>query len=106
HHRARESAQRKERRDSALIARSGEAGIVKQPDEQLPGYYAARAAEYERIYEKPERQRDLARLRELIPAYFAGRDVLDVACGTGYWTQWIAPGARRVTAIDINVETL
>ena len=73
---------------------------------QLPAYYAARAAEYERIYDKPERQADLAELRRLIPAYFAGRTVLEIACGTGYWTQFIAPVARSVTAIDINTETL
>jgi SAM-dependent methyltransferase len=73
---------------------------------QLPAYYAARAAEYERIYQKPERQADLAELRRLVPGYFAGRAVLEIACGTGYWTQFIAPVARSVTAIDINAETL
>jgi demethylmenaquinone methyltransferase/2-methoxy-6-polyprenyl-1,4-benzoquinol methylase len=72
----------------------------------LAGYYAARAQEYERIYDKPERQADLARLKRLIPAYFASRDVLEIACGTGYWTQFIAPAARKVTATDINPETL
>lgn len=75
-------------------------------DADLPGYYAARAREYESIYDKPERQADLARLRALIPDYFVGRDVLEVACGTGYWTQFIAERARRMTAIDINPETL
>lgn len=74
--------------------------------EQLATYYAARAQEYERIYHKPERQSDLARLQRLIPAYFAGRDVLEIACGTGWWTQFIAPVARKVTATDINEETL
>lgn len=53
-------------------------------DLQLAGYYAARAAEYERIYDKPERQAELQRLRALIPAYLAGRSVLEIACGTGY----------------------
>ncbi len=75
-------------------------------DARLTAYYAARAAEYERIYHKPERQRDLQRLRALIPSYFAGRAVLEIACGTGYWTQFIAPVASRVTALDINEETL
>ena len=73
---------------------------------QLADYYAARAQEYERIYDKPERQSDLARLKRLIPAYFTGRDVLEVACGTGYWTQFIAPAARKVTGTDVNPETL
>ena len=42
----------------------------------------------------------------MIPSYFVGREVLEIACGTGYWTQFIAPVARKVTAIDINSETL
>src|SRR5687767_7455047 len=75
-------------------------------DPQLSHYYAERAREYERIYDKPERQADLAKLRRAIPAYLASRDVLEVACGTGYWTQYIAPAARHVTALDINEETL
>ena len=77
-----------------------------ETDTELTIYYAARANEYERIYYKPERQTDLARLRELIPAYFAGRRVLEIACGTGYWTQFIAQRALKVTATDINPETL
>jgi SAM-dependent methyltransferase len=72
----------------------------------LPAYYAARAAEYERIYDKPERQPDLARLRTLIPALLAGRNVFEIACGTGYWTAIIAPSALGVVGIDINSETL
>ena len=75
-------------------------------DTQLSQDHAERAREYERIYDKPERQADLARLRALIPGYFVGRHVLEIACGTGYWTQFIAPAARSVTAIDINEETL
>jgi demethylmenaquinone methyltransferase/2-methoxy-6-polyprenyl-1,4-benzoquinol methylase len=80
--------------------------MIAHADAALTAYYAARAKEYERIYDKPERQADLARLRKLIPQYLAGRDVLEVACGTGYWTQFIAPLARTVTATDINPETL
>ena len=72
----------------------------------LAGYYAARAAEYDRIYDKPERQADLATLREVIPRCFADREVLEIACGTGYWTQYLARTAHAVTAIDINEETL
>ena len=65
-------------------------------------YYSRRAAEYERIYEKPERQAELEWLRKRVPEVFAGRDVLEIACGTGYWTQFIARAARKVHACDIN----
>jgi demethylmenaquinone methyltransferase/2-methoxy-6-polyprenyl-1,4-benzoquinol methylase len=73
---------------------------------QLETYYAKRAREYERIYEKAERQEELAWLRERLPQLFANRHVLEIACGTGYWTQYIATTAARVTACDINEPVL
>jgi len=72
----------------------------------MEAYYARRAAEYEKIYDKPERQADLARLREDLPALFKGERVLEIACGTGYWTPLIAAQAGSVRAIDHAEETL
>jgi SAM-dependent methyltransferase len=75
-------------------------------EHKLKDYYARRAHQYERIYAKPERQADLARLRESVPAIFDGRDVLEIACGTGYWTQYVATRAASVLATDVNEEVL
>jgi demethylmenaquinone methyltransferase/2-methoxy-6-polyprenyl-1,4-benzoquinol methylase len=72
----------------------------------MESYYARRAAEYERIYDKPERQADLARLRAELPALFEGERVLEIACGTGYWTPLIAARAESVLALDYAEETL
>lgn len=72
----------------------------------LSEYYRARTEEYERIYAKPERQDDLTKLARLIPSLLAGKNVLEVACGTGYWTQHLAGTGERITATDINPETL
>jgi ubiquinone/menaquinone biosynthesis C-methylase UbiE len=72
----------------------------------LADYYAKRAPDYDRIYEKPERQADLAMLRELVGQAFADRAVLEVACGTGYWTQVLARTSHRLVATDINDEVL
>ncbi|AHG64330.1 class I SAM-dependent methyltransferase [Advenella mimigardefordensis] len=69
-------------------------------------YYGARANEYDRIYAKPERQADLRQLQIWLPTLFAGRSVLEIACGTGYWTQFYAPMAERVVALDAARETL
>lgn len=69
-------------------------------------YYAARAAEYDNIYLKPERQPDLRRIESWLPLFFANRQVLEIACGTGYWTQFIAPAAAHVVAIDTSPETM
>ena len=85
---------------------------MQQPSEQssqkqqLEDYYARRAHEYERIYDKPERQADLASLRERIPLLLSGRHVLEIACGTGYWTQFVAARAASVLATDVNDEVL
>ena len=65
-------------------------------------YYAQRAAEYERIYGKPERQADLHTLKEFLSSAFSREQVLEIACGTGYWTQFIARSARAILATDFN----
>lgn len=75
-------------------------------DPKMQAYYASRASEYERIYAKPERQPDLRRLERLIPDALKGRRVIEVACGTGYWTQHLAPVASFVLATDTAAETL
>lgn len=69
-------------------------------------YYQQRAPEYDEVYAMPERQADLAELKRLLPPLVAGRRVLEIAAGTGYWTQVIAPAAASVTATDLNPETL
>lgn len=72
----------------------------------LIDYYAKRAAEYERIYARPERQADLCALRKRIAQMFSGKKVLELACGTGYWTEVIGERAAEVVALDVNEEVL
>jgi ubiquinone/menaquinone biosynthesis C-methylase UbiE len=72
----------------------------------MKDYYAARAAEYDRIYLKPERQADLRAIEAWLPEVFAGRRLLEIACGTGYWTQWLASACLSVTGIDTAEQTL
>ena len=74
--------------------------------DKLAAYYAQRATEYERIYARPERQSDLRALEARVRKMFAGRKVLELACGTGYWTPFIASTAAQVTALDLNDEVL
>lgn len=69
-------------------------------------YYARRAREYERIYHKPERQAELRDLERSIAGLLAGREVLEIACGTGYWTERIAPSAASIVATDAGDEVL
>jgi demethylmenaquinone methyltransferase/2-methoxy-6-polyprenyl-1,4-benzoquinol methylase len=73
---------------------------------ELVDYYRRRAREYEAIYAKPERQGDLHFLREHIPSRLAGRRVLEVACGTGYWTVLVARTAAGIVAVDAAEEPM
>lgn len=82
------------------------ANVMPHPDAALKRYYAARALEYERIYAKPERQADLRQLELRLPEMLDGRKILELACGTGYWTQFLARKAQSILALDANPETL
>jgi SAM-dependent methyltransferase len=73
---------------------------------ELQAYYAARANEYDEVYSKPERQTDLRAMERWLPPLLSGRRVLEIACGTGYWTQFIEIVAKRLVAIDVAAETL
>jgi protein-L-isoaspartate O-methyltransferase len=75
-------------------------------DQELLDYYGGRAGEYERTYEKPERQADLQRVRAWLRAELAGHRILEIACGTGYWTTWLAPVAESIVATDLNPAVL
>ena len=75
-------------------------------EESMRQYYAQRAQIYERVYYKPERQGDLRAMESALAAPFAGRHVLEVACGTGWWTPHGARLAASWLATDLNPETM
>jgi demethylmenaquinone methyltransferase/2-methoxy-6-polyprenyl-1,4-benzoquinol methylase len=74
--------------------------------ETLRDYYARRAAVYERVYFKPERQADLRAMEASLAEPFAGRHGLEIACGTGWWTPHAARRAASWLATDLNPETM
>ncbi|MDX8362624.1 class I SAM-dependent methyltransferase [Cytobacillus sp. IB215316] len=71
-------------------------------------YYSNRAQEYERVYYRNDevRQKEQAAIRESMSTLFVNKHVLEVACGTGYWTQFVAQDASHITAIDFSEEVL
>jgi len=75
------------------------------PD-NLIAYYAARAAEYDDVYRKPERQDDIGSLRSIVRQLLSGHSVLEVTCGTGFWTEEIAATAGHIHATDVNDSVL
>jgi ubiquinone/menaquinone biosynthesis C-methylase UbiE len=80
--------------------------MSRQPDgeyiEETARYYEMRAREYEDLYYRPEsdRREELGLLARFLEESMRGRRVLEVAAGTGYWTQVIAKTAVSVTGVD------
>jgi SAM-dependent methyltransferase len=70
----------------------------------LSEYYSKRAKEYERIYNRddPVRQSEQNKIAMEIKGIFPKRKILEVACGTGFWTKVIAKTARSVLATDAS----
>ncbi len=75
-------------------------------DLEMKAYYRDRAPIYDRVYFYPERQEDLRFLESYIPQQFVGCSVLEIAAGTGYWTQFIATHANSILATDATKEAL
>jgi len=69
-------------------------------------YYSQRAKEYEKIYDLPERQYDLRRIKEFLEVSFTNKEVFEIACGTGYWTQYISETVKSIFSTDINESVL
>jgi SAM-dependent methyltransferase len=76
--------------------------------EEMQQYYARRAAEYDASmgYDDPARVAGLGAARDCMARQLAGRRVLEIACGPGFWTQQMAGAAREIVATDFNQSTL
>lgn len=72
----------------------------------LKTYYQRRAKEYDLVYQKSERQSDLKELQGYLKPIFENKKVLEIACGTGYWTKTIAETCSSILATDINAAVL
>ncbi len=77
-------------------------------DHDLLTYYRARAAEYEQTCyrDRPERRDELDAEGLYLRGLVRGKEVLDLACGTGYWTRVLADTAAFIAAVDLSVEMI
>lgn len=85
--------------------------------QQQADYYRARAPEYDDWFFRRGRydrgptanadwHAEVALLRGALERFRPEGDVLELACGTGLWTQQLAVTARSVTAVDAAPEML
>ena len=75
---------------------------------EMVEYYDCRAAEYDHSmgYGDPAAGIFYEPIIQFLRQKFCGRDVLEIACGPGYWTQQIADVATSVLATDVNQSVL
>lgn len=74
----------------------------------LNEYYSKRAKEYEDVYHRPDkiRLKEQKFLAEYISKTFKGRYVLELACGTGFWTKHLLKSAKKILATDYSSNML
>jgi SAM-dependent methyltransferase len=82
--------------------------VTRHDDAVLRRYYDQRAPEYEDIYNPRDvaHGHELGELSRTLRDALRGRRVLEVACGTGYWTAAVAQVAREVVATDVSLPML
>jgi demethylmenaquinone methyltransferase/2-methoxy-6-polyprenyl-1,4-benzoquinol methylase len=80
-------------------------------------YYRARAAEYDEWWLRQGRYdrgpalngqwfTEAAEVRSALAAFRPAGRILELACGTGIWTEQLAPFATRLMAVDASAEML
>src|SRR6266480_1914240 len=72
----------------------------------LQEYYHRRAPGYDSLYHRADRQEELDEAAKILQQIFFGKEVLEIACGTGYWTERISQTAKFIFASDINESML
>jgi SAM-dependent methyltransferase len=77
-------------------------------DEALRKYYDQRASVYDDMYLRrdPLWRKNLEALADEMAKTLSGRSVLEIACGTGFWTEIVARTAKNVVAVDASEKML
>jgi SAM-dependent methyltransferase len=79
---------------------------MNRQNDPVARYYASSTQAADAALSRAERANDLSKMRDRIAQLVRGQAVLELACGTGYWTEVIAATAERVLATDILDEMI
>lgn len=75
-------------------------------NDNIKSYYSLRSEDYDTLYERPDRLVDLAGMLSVVREKLQGRRILEIACGTGYWTELLADCVESIQCIDTSPEML
>jgi SAM-dependent methyltransferase len=98
-----------------LSSPESDSGAIEQTLRDQLAYYRARAAEYDEWFLRQGRYdrgheanqrwfREVAEVRAALREHLPADDVLELASGTGLWTEFLAAGATHVTCVDASPE--
>jgi len=71
-------------------------------NQQVAKYYALLGEALEDKYLEPDMDEDIDDMSIHLGNVLAGHTVLELGCGTGFWTEVAAESAQSVLALDIN----
>ena len=71
-------------------------------NQQVAKYYALLGEAVEDKYLEPDMDEDIDDMSIHLGNVLAGHTVLELGCGTGFWTEVAAESAQSVLAVDIN----
>ena len=71
-------------------------------NQNVAKYYALLGEAVEDKYLEPDMDEDIDDMSIHLGTLLAGHTVLELGCGTGFWTEVVAESAASVTALDIN----
>ncbi len=72
-------------------------------NKNIKTYYKKRAKVYDQsmyFRDEPNRNKEIVEITKTVKKIFKDKNIIEVACGTGYWTQIVSGVAKKIKATD------